>query len=352
MDTKRRKQKGKRFMILTLATALLACELSFSTVQVQAENENPVSICANEIVKNDFTSVNPLIDVGDKIYVQHYEYEENEDWIQIRDTYQLTKSDTGITTVYEVILPNFTAHRAWTPDGVFMENVALNYKGNIEAHGATAPEDYIPVKAGEEYFFRLYGVWGTNNTVDGKTYKYTPVLFMNDADEVVGTALHYEMSQSKKGKFVTVPEGATKMHLTNYNNQNFTIQKTLHLTDEEFDALTISQNDLENELDEKYEAFVQDRTVYDRFDKGYITFVNDDSWGTIHDYANMFIEKDVPLVLATLPDALVENSSSVEETRLQVARRVEQAGGEIIAHNAIYRLQYHVFLFCENKADV
>ena len=334
MDTKRRKQKGKRFMILTLATALLACELSFSTVQVQAENENPVSISANEIVKNDFTSVNPLIDVGDKIYVQHYEYEENEDWIQIRDTYQLTKSDTGITTVYEVILPNFTAHRAWTPDGVFMENVSLNYKGNIEAHGATAPEDYIPVKAGEEYFFRLYGVWGTNNTVDGKTYKYTPVLFMNDADEVIGTALESTLSQGKKGKFVTVPEGATKMHLTNYNNQNFTVQKTLHLTDEEFHALTISQNDLENELDEKYEKFVQDRTVYDRFDKAYITFVNDDSWGTIHDYANMFIEKDIPLVLATLPEALIENSSSVEETRLQVAKRVEQAGGEIIAHNA------------------
>ena len=50
-------------------------------------------------------------------------------------------------------------------------------------------------------------------------------------------------------------------------------------------------------------------------------------------YADLFISKKVPLVLATVPEALIENASSQKETRLEVARRVEAAGGEIIAHN-------------------
>ena len=362
-----------RFLILTLTTALLSGELNLCAGQVWAQKNPTASVSENSGVlqsaykevtasvngvmegvsevetdtnvstvesvdsakaASNFTSINPVIDVGDKIYVQHYEREESDGSITYCDTYDLQKSDTGTTTVYEVMLPEFTAHRAWTPQGVYMENVALKSgTTDFEAHGATAPEDYIPVKAGEEYFFRLYGVWGTNNAVDGKIYYYTPVLFLNDNDEVVGTALHYEMSKSKSGRIVTVPEGATKMHLTNYNNQGFTIQKVLYLTDEQFDNLPINKTDLENEINEKYEEFVKDKTVYDKFDKAYITFVNDDTWGSIHDYANLFIEKDIPLVLATIPELLIENSSSTEETRLEVARRVEQAGGEIIAHN-------------------
>ena len=51
------------------------------------------------------------------------------------------------------------------------------------------------------------------------------------------------------------------------------------------------------------------------------------------EYAELFIKRKIPLVLATVPELLIENASSQKETRLQVARRVEEAGGEIIAHN-------------------
>ena len=39
------------------------------------------------------------------------------------------------------------------------------------------------------------------------------------------------------------------------------------------------------------------------------------------------------MVLATIPSLLIENASSQKETRLQVCRRIVQAGGEILAHN-------------------
>ncbi|MBQ4523748.1 MAG: hypothetical protein IJA10_12460 [Lachnospiraceae bacterium] len=273
-------------------------------------------------------TLNPVIDVGDKIYVQH----DSEN----KDVYDLQKSGTGTTTVYEVILPNFTADKAWTNKGEFVDNWLPHpvRPEELTPLGATAPEDYIPVKAGEEYFIRAYGVGYTGQDEDGSWWPwYSTVLFLNDNDEVMGEALSNTISASKKGVTVTVPEGATKMHLTMYNNQGFSLQKVLYLSDKEFDSLPINRAELEAEIDKKYAAYVQDKTVYQKSDKAYITFVNDDTWGSIDEFSEMFLEKDIPLVLATIPEALIENASSQEETRLEVARRVEAAGGEIIAHN-------------------
>ena len=273
-------------------------------------------------------TLNPVIDVGDKIYVQHD--------AENKDVYDLKKSGTGMTTVYEVILPNFTADKAWTNKGEFVDNWLPHpvRPEELTPLGATAPEDYIPVKAGEEYFIRAYGVGYTGQDEDGSWWPwYSTVLFLNDNDEVMGEALSNTISASKKGVTVTVPEGATKMHLTMYNNQGFSLQKVLYLTDREFDKLPINKAELEAEIDKKYAAYVQDKTVYQKSDKAYITFVNDDTWGSIDEFSEMFLEKDVPLVLATVPELLIENASSQEETRLDVARRVEAAGGEIIAHN-------------------
>ncbi|MBQ3514048.1 MAG: hypothetical protein IJA32_09680 [Lachnospiraceae bacterium] len=273
-------------------------------------------------------TLNPVIDVGDKIYVQHDE--EN------KDVYDLQKSGTGTTTVYEVMLPNFTAGKVWTTKGEFADNW-VPHPVNADAltpMGATAPEDYIPVKAGEEYFIKTYGIGYTGKYEDGSFMPYcAPVLFFNDNDEMICDMLTNTLSASKAGVTITVPEGATKMHLTMYNNQGFTLQKVLYLTDKEFDKLPINRTDLESEINEKYAAYVQDKTVYQQPDKAYITFVNDDTWGSIDEFSEMFIEKDIPLVLATVPELLIENASSQEETRLEVARRVEAAGGEIIAHN-------------------
>ncbi|MBQ4530074.1 MAG: leucine-rich repeat protein [Lachnospiraceae bacterium] len=273
-------------------------------------NINSMAVCAKE----EFTSVNPVIDVGEKIYVQH-DADNN-------DIYDLQKSGTGTTTVYELVLAEFTANKAWTTSGEFIDNVAE------KPHGATAPDKYISVTANEQYFIKTYGV-GYNT---GGTW-YAPVLFLDDNDTVIADVLTNTLSASKAGVMITVPENATKMHLTMYNNQSFSLQKVLNLTDEEFDNLPINRTKLENDVNQMYEQYQKDRTVYKKPNKAYVTFVNDDTRASMSEYADLFIDKGVPLVLATVPEMLIEDAYNQTETRLEVARRVEAAGGEIIAHN-------------------
>ena len=284
--------------------------------------------CLQVHAKEEFTPLNPVIDVGKQMYVQHDE--EN------NSVYDLQKSETGTTTVYEVILPKFTANKAWTNKGEYIDNFVTKEGGYLVPHGATAPEDYIPVKEGEQYFIKAYGVGYNGNYEDG-TWKpfYAPVLFFDDNNQFICDALTNTMSKSKSGAVVTVPEGATRMHLTDYNHQNFTLEKILTLTDAEFDALPIiKKEEIQTEISQTYEEYQKDPTLYKNPEKAYITFVNDDTRSGMDEYADLFISKNVPLVLSTVPGALLDNASSQKETRLDVARRVEAAGGEIMAHNA------------------
>ena len=300
----------KRILLLVITILLFNC----ACLQVHA--------------KEEFTPLNPVIDVGNKIYVQHDEAN--------NDVYDLQKSETGTTTVYEVILPKFTANKAWTNKGEYIDNFVKKENGFMVPHGATAPEDYIPVKEGEKYFIKAYGVGYNGNNEDGSWKPfYAPVLFFDDNNQFIIDALTNTMSKSKSGAEVTVPEGATRMHLTDYNHQNFTIQRILTLTDAEFDALPIIKKDeIQTKISQTYEEYQKDSTLYKKPDKAYITFVNDDTRSGIDEFADLFISKNVPLVLATVPNALLDNASAQKETRLDVARRVEAAGGEIMAHNA------------------
>lgn len=293
-------------LIMLLAVLILFSFTNMSGIKVYA--------------KEGFTSLNSVINVGSKLYVQH---DENNN-----DVYDLRKSGTGVTTVYEVLLVEFTANKVWLRDGSYIDNI------DSAAHGATSPERYVPVKEGEQYFIKTYGV-GAAKDADGTVYWYAPVLFLDDNDNVIADALTNTLSASKAGVTITVPENATRMHLTMYNNQNFTLQRVLNLTDAEFDQMTMNRVRLEADINEKYEIYKEDKTLYKKLDKAYITFVNDDTRPGVDKYADLFISKKVPLVLATVPEALIENASSGKEIRLQVARRVEAAGGEIIAHNAV-----------------
>lgn len=265
--------------------------------------------------KEDITPLNSLIEVGSQLYVQH---DENNN-----DIYNLKKSETGTTVVYEIILPQFTANKVWTTEGEYIDNTSTKPDGSIMAYGATAPEHYISVKAGEEYFIKIYGAGGS----------YAPVLFLDDNGTVIGDALTNTVSASKAGVPITVPEKATRMHLTMLYNSGFTLQRVHNLTDAEFDSLTINSSWLEEKLDSTYEQYKKDETLYQNTDKAYITFVNDDAKDDMNKFADLFIEKQLPLVIAAIPENLVENASSQKETRLDVAKRVVQAGGEVMAHN-------------------
>ena len=288
----------------------------------------------NAKASNDFQSVNPVIEITqDELYVQHYTSDDPSD-TKIYDTYDLTKSETGTTTIYKLIIPEFTANKVWTRDGVYMDNVCKSPTdpNAYSPHSATAPDKYIPVSAGEIYFLRTYGVGGVKVS-DTEFYYYAPVLFMDNENNVIGDALYSELSKSKNGAFVTVPEGATRMHITMYGNQSFTLQKEMQVTDEEFDAIVIDKTTLVDQINEMYDTYIKDPTLYKKPDKAYITFVNDDTRWQMDLYADLFLEKEIPLCLATCPDALIECDSTQTKTRLDVVKQVVNAGGEVLAHN-------------------
>ena len=213
----------KRVIAMLMAVVLVLGNISIGGVNVGA--------------KEKLKSINPIIDVGGKIYVQH---DANNN-----DVFELKKSGTGTTIVYEQMFPEFTANKVWLKNGKFADNTNKKPSGEYVPHGATAPDKYIPVKEGEEYFVKLYGVGGMGESC------YVPILFLDDNNKVIGDALTNTHSSSKEGKVVTVPKGATRMHLTDFNHQNLTLQKVLRLSDKEFDQLpfTCKKEKLEAEID-------------------------------------------------------------------------------------------------------
>lgn len=255
----------------------------------------------------------------EEIYVQHDSENNN---------IYLLKSEGEQTTVYQNIDVTYTPCKQWTRDGLYIDDPT----GKVSA---TSKENYIKVKENEIYFVKLYGIGETYYGENGDEYHITsPIVYFDDNEKCVGYDLSSEYSKSKSGVEITIPAGATRMYISNYNNQGITIQKKIKLNNEEFNEIKEKQNEILNSLDENYENEKQDRMLYDEFDKCYITFVQDDSRPDVDKFADLFIAKNTPLCFAAFAENLLNVSSSLKETRLEVAKRVQNAGGEILAHNA------------------
>ena len=268
---------------------------------------------------SDEKILNTIIDVGTDIYVQHDSSN--------NDIYLLT-SEGEETVVYEIINVTYTAGKQWTRDGLYIDD-------STNKVGATAPDDYISVKENEVYFVRLYGIGDLYTGVNGDEWHITtPIVYFDDDGNCVGYALSSTASASKSGVEITIPAGATRMYISNYNNQNISIQKKLTLNKVEFNSIKNKQDTILNYVDSNYENVTSDPIIYGELDKAYITFVNDDSRPNVDQFADLFISKNVPLCFAAVSDNLLNTASNLTETRLDVALRVQQAGGEILAHNA------------------
>lgn len=273
------------------------------------------------LVSTSFEPLNQLIELDDKVYVQHKEPDENG---FIYDSYILT-SNGEKTAIYEVLNLKYTAGKQWTRDGLYIDDPTLKVV-------ATAPEDYVKVKEGEEFFVRLYGI-GSEYKDENGSHITSPIVFFNDKGENVGWELSLTASASTKGVTFTVPEGATKMYVSNYTNRNISVQRKKVVTEEEFEKIKEEQNQVLNSLDSSYAQIEKDPIIYKKLDKAYITFVNDDATQEIDKFADLFIENNIPLCLAAIADNLPNYASSGKETRLDAALRVQEAGGEILAHN-------------------
>ena len=277
----------------------------------------------------NFDSINPLVEMDDKIYVQHTEPDENGNIYNI----YLLKSEGAETTLWEVLNVEFHGfNKYWTTKGDYVDELELYMSGNNYSSKviSTTPDEYLDVIAGEEYFVKMYGEYRIYNK---EWIPTVPILFLNDNNEAVGYALDMTMSSSKKGVTFTVPEGATRMHITNYCNQNISIQKKVVVTSEEFNKIKAEQDKILNNLDSNYAQIKEDPIIYKNFDKAYITFVNDDTTPAVDQFADLFISKNTPLCFAAVAGNMSDYASNGNETRLDVALRVQAAGGEILAHN-------------------
>lgn len=293
----------KKFLYVINLLLLSIAVIYIKTYALESKNSNVIH-------KN--------IDLNDKIYVQHNSQKE--------DVYILN-SEGESTVVYEIVNVKYTASKQWTKDGLYIDDLT----GKI---GATAPDDYIPVKEGEIYFVRLYGIGDRYSGITGTEYHITtPIVYFDDSGNCVGSALSGTYSSSKNGVEITIPSNVTKMYISNYNNQDISIQRKLTLNKEEFSKIKKEQDKILEYVDSNYTDIENDPIVYKELDKAYITFVNDDTRPNIDKFADLFIEKNVPLCLATVASNLLNNTSSLNKTRLDVALEIQKSGGEILAHN-------------------
>ena len=129
---------------------------------------------------------------------------------------------------------------------------------------ATNKNDYIQVNEGEQYFFKIYGL---------KFYNSVPLLFLDEKDKYIKDYFAGLYSQSKKGVEVTVPSGAKKIHITNFNDGSLSIQKILNLTDKEIDKFCLNATIIKEKMNNLYKEYALNQIVYKNIKKPYISFI-------------------------------------------------------------------------------
>ena len=306
--------------ILAISTLIVIAKIALSrdvTPQPEDVYNNSEESEPGSTVPADYEDILNTI-ITDDIYVQHDSHGKD---------IHLLASQGDKATVYQVLDVKLTAAKQWTESGLFVDDPENNCC-------ATAPADYIPVAEGEEYFIRLFGLQEDYTDKNGAVLSQViPVLFMDDNDNVVGSDMGGTYTDGENGTELTVPAGASRMHITHTNLHAFSIQKKLLVDNEQFMQIKNKQDTLLNSLDSNYENYQKDPVVYDEFDKAYITFVDEGIGDDIDRVADLFISKKAPLSFATFPENLLNSTSGRTETRLDAALRIQESGGEILAHN-------------------
>ena len=257
-----------------------------------------------------FTSLNPLINVGKDIYCQHNE--ENEPIFHIK------KSGAKYTKVYKIITPTFTASKMWLKNGTLIDVLTTN-----PSVGSTNKNDYIPVKEGEQYFFKIYG-FKYNNGV--------PVLFLDEKDNYIQDFFTGSYDKSLKGIELTVPSGAKKMHISIYNRLTMSVERILNMTDSEIDKLCINAITMIEKMNNSYTDYAKNPIVYKKINKAYITFVVDGTRPEDEEFINLLIEKGIHFSLATVPDRLIYNSLS---NKFRLDKKIFTRGNGHVISNEI-----------------
>ena len=159
-----------------------------------------------------------------------------------------------------------------------------------------------------------------------------PVVICDENDNVIWT----KKSESGVQEFeFKIPAGGKKMYLTYRNSQPFTLQKKVEKTENYLDAeaLATKKEQLKADMEKHYKMYEQNKPILNENDKAYVIFVVDDLKDCVSTYADMFIERGLPLCLAVPPENLRQAALNGTESRKQVAKRVVAAGGEVLTHH-------------------
>lgn len=224
----------------------------------------------------------------------------------------------AVVYYYKPVVVETSANKYWKNNGTLGDstNETNEYIVRISA---TNLEQCVPVAAGEVYRICIGSV------AVATSFGITQCVFLNDNDEFVANA--FDTLNYKENALVTVPDGATKMHFSVWSGNTFTVEKQ---TTEPYGI--VNEFELLNELEKiQHEQQTFERKTFAPFDKGYVTFVNDDCRSTVGEIVAVFVEKGIPLSLAALYGAftnLTANGTVLDAVRLAVAN-----GGEVLAHN-------------------
>lgn len=248
---------------------------------------------------------------------------------QIGENNEAIISDANITfeknsiVVYEPLVFDIEVGKYWSITGEIMDSSLLGEEyGN--SYSCTKPDSYLEVTEGEQFRFNFYCSWISD---------VASILFLDDNDKVI-QFFAYTQSNTFTNYIVTVPKGATKMHLSFFNNQNYQIDRVRYVEGANLEQIDMEwyEEQCNAKLEENQKvswANISNKPL----DKAYITFVLDDCRPDMDSVADLFEKYKVPLCIAAIHNHFYNSTSEGKESRLDVCRRVVKNGGEILAHN-------------------
>ena len=252
-----------------------------------------------------------------------WDYDTNrKNQVVVRDQNITLEENTSV--VYEPMVFDTVAGKYWSITGSIQEyNFGSN--DNDIFYCCTKPEAYVEVTEGEQLRFNFYCSW---------LPEVASILFLDDNDKVI-QFYSYMQSTTLTDQIVKVPTGATKMHLSFFKGQRYQIDKVSYVTGVDLEEIDLEwyEQQCEKKLKENQELSWKNITQKP-LDKAYITFVLDDCRSDMDQVADIFEKYDMPLCISAIYNHLWNSASQGAESRLEVCRRVEKNGGEILCHSA------------------
>ncbi len=245
-----------------------------------------------------------------------------------------TKADAE---VWEEVMCEWAGGKGYNYDGTLYTPASddeYTWGYPVRTYMSYTPQDKpIEVSEGEVWKTQLsMALLIKRNTTGANIVQLCPLIILDENDNVVYA--HPSGSGVQEFEF-EVPQGGKKMFLTYRNSQPFMLQKKVikSMSDAAVKDLEATKAQLKAQLEAHYRMYKRNRPQLLPNDKAYVIFVVDDLKDCVSTYADMFIERDLPLCLAVPPENLKQAALNGTESRKQVAQRVVKAGGEVLTHH-------------------